>query len=188
MMFAEYLNITGTRDDFQELLHYTSPDEIKLLAKINDLLTATAYRGCERLYGNLATLLNCSLVRPTFVDEGFCENAADSLTLRLLQHPDYRAELAIRLQSDGTMVRLEVEDNGTGIDAAVESSLFDEKIASQKKAEGGIIFNGGAGEHLWLAKKKIDALGGKMWYLNKGRNRGALFWYEIPLESIVVQK
>lgn len=188
MIFAQSLEITGTREDFKELLQYTAPDEIKLLAKINELLTRTACYGCDRLYENLSDLLQCSSgYQPTFVDYGFCQNAADSLTLRLLQHPDYRVELAIRLQSDGTKIRLEVEDNGTGIDATVEPSLFYEKIASKKEVEGGIILNGGAGEHLWLAKRKIDALGGKIDYLNKGQNRGALFWYEIPVASIVVR-
>lgn len=188
MRFAESFGLKMSQEGLNSIVPGIYDSEIQRLAEINYILSRTAMLSCSRMYADLASLFNCRLNEPTFVNKGFIANAGDSLATRLQASPDYIAELAVRLTADASRVRLEVEDNGTGIDEAVEPLLFLERIKSYKRVpESERIWNGGAGGHLLSAKRKIDALGGKMWYLNKGQNRGALFWYELPIESIVVR-
>ncbi|MDP3640169.1 MAG: ATP-binding protein [Nanoarchaeota archaeon] len=191
MIIASALEIRATLNDLEEIIGRHHPEaKTKKLRRTNDLLFAIAYSHCERLYHMLESFLGRTVENfPAFVNGGFCANASDSLMLMFQRYPEHVAELAVRMKADETLVRLEVEDNGTGIDPAVEQYLFYEQIDS-KKTRGKLknVYHGGTGLHLYGSKRRIDKLSGRIGHINKGKNWGALFWYEIPLEKLLVKK
>ena len=188
MNFSERVEISGTKE---ELCKFVSPVEGNdtALYLINAHLSRLAITSCSRMYENLATLVNCRLEEPRFVNKGFMYNASDSVVTRLSREEEYRAWIAVRLYVDNARVHLEVEDNGTGIDEEIEELLFAERLRSTKRFPEPLPFVlGGSGAHLQSSKRKIDELQGRIGHINKGQNWGALFWYEIPLENIMMRK
>jgi len=184
-MFAHSLEIRVTLEDLRQTVpRLAGETEAQRLLRMNSLLCTTADGACLRHYETLAILLNRALVfRPSYVDLGFCSNASDSIMTMLLRYADFVGDLSVRLEGNGETIRLAVEDNGTGIDPEIEPLLFASTFSSPKKQEAlGEMYLGGRGIHLYEAKKRIEAVGGKIDYINKGKNRGALFWYEIPVE------
>ena len=191
MIFASTLEIRVTREELRGLV-YPKADEknIAILQRMNEVLYGSASNYCTDLYKMLNSYFPQVLPRPGFaffVDEGFCMNASDSLMLMFQRYPKHVAELAVRVRANETHVGLEVEDNGTGIDPAVEHRLFIEEIRSKKRGKLKDVYHGGQGIHLYEAKKIIDDLGGRIGHINKGKNRGALFWYEVPLENLLIK-
>lgn len=87
-------------------------------------------------------------------------------------------------------MRLEVEDTGLGIPQEIEPYLFNDWIASSKRParlHGGKE-RGGRGEFLAMLHKRVVPLGARVGYQNKGKNNGAIFWYEIPLKLLIGNK
>ncbi|MBI1968363.1 hypothetical protein HYS49_00470 [Candidatus Woesearchaeota archaeon] len=191
MIFASALEMRATRKDLEDIVSRHHPEaKTKKLRRTNGLLFDLANSHCERLYDMLASFLGRKVENfPDYINWGFCANASDSLMLMFQRYPEHVAELAVRMTADKTAVKLEVEDNGTGIDPDVEQYLFYEQIDS-KKARGELkdVYHGGAGLHLYDSKRSIDMLGGRIGHINKGKNLGALFWYEIPLEQLLVKR
>ena len=192
LQFAESLEIRITQEELQAAVQWVPPDrEVHIFREMNGVLCRMAIDGCDRLYETLASRLRLDglsvkyLLSPQFAHNGFCYNAGDSIIARCSLYPEHVAEVGIRLASDQTTVRLEVEDNGMGINPRVEKCLFARNIRSKKRRKA--IFIGGRGTHMHDAKEEIDYRHGKIGYINKGKEQGAIFWYEIPLEAMVVR-
>jgi CheY-like chemotaxis protein len=77
----------------------------------------------------------------------------------------------------GDMVRIEVQDSGSGIDPAINQAIFNRfSMAS----EGVQRMYGGAGLGLSLSDRLISLLGGRMG-LSSPVEGGTLFWFDLPL-------
>lgn len=122
-----------------------------------------------------------------YVGCGYATNAVESIIMKSAKNKHkYVGELELRLLADDEKIRLEVEDNGTGIDYKVEPYLFLEPVNSAKEKMDNVY--GGKGFFLYQAKKYVEELKGEVGYKNKGLNNGAIFWYEVPIKSIIKQK
>jgi len=116
-----------------------------------------------------------------YIGVGFLHNAVDSLTERWEYKPEFRGYVKLSISKDQSL-RVEVEDNGTGI-------INIENLFKQHKSKKDpTLMTGGMGNHLFFSEKFVQELNGKIGYTNKGLNQGAIFWYEVPLESLVVKK
>jgi len=85
----------------------------------------------------------------------------------------------VRCLVAGDMVRIEVQDTGSGIDPAINQAIFNRfSLAS----EGVQRMYGGAGLGLSLSDRLISLLGGRMGLksLDEG---GTLFWFDVPLRA-----
>jgi signal transduction histidine kinase len=75
-------------------------------------------------------------------------------------------------------VVVSVEDTGTGIDFEILPRLFS-KFATKSDI-------GGTGLGLFISKSIVEAHGGKMWAQNNnnnGKNKGATFYFSLPLTT-----
>lgn len=195
LQFNESLEIRMTPEELRtvvcqdpwllaKLEEVTDTEEWRLKA-MNEVLFTKAHNHCGDLHERLVSWLHCRYLHrePVYVYDGFCYNASDSIITMCQTYPHHIAELAVRLTSDRITMRLEVEDNGIGVDTDVERDLFTKHICSQKA--GNEIFNGGYGVHMHGARIRIENLDGNIGCINKGHERGAIFWYEIPLDAII---
>jgi len=115
-----------------------------------------------------------------YIASGFIFNAIDSLTERWSDDLEFQAYLRISVDND-TALRVEVEDNGTGIKRGEE--LFIDRYGSKKDSSA---MHGHEGVHLYNSRVLIEALDGRIGFVNKGMNKGATFWYEVPLSSLTI--
>jgi hypothetical protein len=121
-----------------------------------------------------------------YVSDNYVANACDSITSKHTEYPEtYSGVLSTRLEYVDGLLRLEVEDNGKGIDKAVEHLIFSSNIKSKKynepvNFEG--ILHGGCGIGLRQTRQWAKYIGAKVGYHNKGLDKGATFWYELPLK------
>ncbi len=90
----------------------------------------------------------------------------------ILSSGRFPGQITIRTWDDGTVVRLEVEDSGPGVDPEDEPKLFQPFFTTKAVGEG-------TGLGLSVSYGIIDSLGGKMGY-RKGDGGGAVFYFELP--------
>lgn len=188
MKFERICQVTGTLDDFIAKLDYNPDDLIERMKRVNLLLVGKAHASREKAYKKLQLSLLKEYGSTAYVEDarradlGFIDNAGDSLITRMWADQQVYAEMTLTLTCDGKVISFQIEDNGTGIDPEVESYIFSERIVSKKsdsKLEKAYI--GGVGEHMLDSREDIERLGGDIYLRNKGYNKGAIFWYEIPL-------
>jgi sensor histidine kinase regulating citrate/malate metabolism len=123
------------------------------------------------------------LVTNRLVNNVYCYvgNAIDSVFMRS-NNEYYKGKVKMNISADEHIFRFEVEDNGIGIDSDVENGLF--KIINSKKMGDGLTI-GGVGMCLYNTKISVNRLSGKCGYEDKGKNQGAIFWFEIPIDQLV---
>ncbi|MBD0299045.1 MAG: HAMP domain-containing histidine kinase, partial [Nitrososphaera sp.] len=67
-----------------------------------------------------------------------------------------------------------IRDEGTGIDDEISSRLFTKFATKSKK---------GTGLGLYISKSIVEAHGGKIWAKNNEGDKGATFWFSLPLNQ-----
>jgi len=120
-----------------------------------------------------------------YPDRGIISNASDSLVTRIDKDQQFQAEMKIRLACKEEIISFEVEDNGVGLRQDIESRLFSERFTTKNITRLSKVYIGGAGEHMFYSKKGIEKLQGDMYFVNKGKNQGAIFGYKIPLGALL---
>lgn len=138
---------------------------------------------------NLGIELDVGKLEP--ISWGYIANAADSMILRLMEDPvGYSAKLQLRLRYHNGIIRSDVEDNGKGIDEYIQPSIFlkscwTTKYDLSESIDG--VLHGGGGCKLKYARDDTAKLKGRVGFHNKGKDKGAIFWYEMPIESVIKQ-
>jgi len=119
----------------------------------------------------------CSSFFSTVADH-YVTNASDSLLKCLLERKGsgYEALLYVRLSFGNGVLKLEIEDNGTGIPVEVEPRIFQEEVTT--KAEQNCPHYGGKGLGLTNVSIMKNRLQGNAGFVNRGDNQGASFWFE----------
>ena len=86
----------------------------------------------------------------------------------------------IRVSRSKSLVTLEVKDSGIGIDPNEIVKLFQKFSRSEAVTR---IHTGGSGLGLFIAKKIIEAHGGRIWAESEGKDKGSMFTFTLPIES-----
>ena len=90
----------------------------------------------------------------------------------------HNGSVCINVLKKKKKVIISVEDSGIGLTKEEIDVIF-EKFA-QVKREGDIISKGW-GIGLYTSMKIIKQHGGKLWVVSEGRNKGSIFYVELPL-------
>lgn len=116
------------------------------------------------------------------VAKDFLENAYDSIIDAFRTSKRHgNGVIHVRLTANDEHIRLEIEDNGTGIDPKLIPKLGKCDLSTRKDAKYGHMGYLGIAVH--LAWEDIRNFNGECGFKNKGHNKGAIFWYEIPLSK-----
>lgn len=148
--------------------------------ELDDLLETSRKEYEKANPGNRLDFLESHLA---LIGHCFVWNAIGSIMSRYSQKEEYSGLLTLELSVENDKLRLEVEDNGKGIDPEIRTHIFVSDKALAKGTLSELVLDH-KGKTLLQAKSIIKGLGGEVGYVDKGLNNGAVFWYEVPLDSI----
>jgi NtrC-family two-component system sensor histidine kinase KinB len=98
---------------------------------------------------------------------------AANLVGNALRHAPDGGGVAVRAWADGDGVRVAVEDDGPGVPAEAAGAIFEPFVQA-----GGDTRPGGAGLGLAIAKRVVEAHGGRIWA--EPRSTGGFFAFTLP--------
>lgn len=111
---------------------------------------------------------------PIFADKNQIQRVINNLLLNAVQAipTEKNGRIKIRLfQIKNNLVRLEIEDNGKGVDIETQQKIFSPYFTTKSS---------GTGLGLAMCKDIIENAGGNIGF-NVAPNTGACFWIEMPL-------
>lgn len=114
-------------------------------------------------------------------DKGRIRRVINSLLDNAIKYnqPGGRADLHLKRVND--LAQISVVDTGSGVDASLKATLFNQPFI--RSIEGDDDIRGG-GLGLYLARKIVEANGGKIWY-DSVEDQGSTFTFTIPLIEFV---
>lgn len=121
---------------------------------------------------------NCNIEAnsyPIFADKNQIQRVINNLLLNAVQAipTEKNGKINIRLfQMKNNLVRLEIEDNGEGVDIATQQRIFSPYFTTKSS---------GTGLGLAMCKDIIENAGGNIGFTSS-QSMGACFWIEMPLK------
>lgn len=115
---------------------------------------------------------------PIFADKNQIQRVINNLLMNAVQAipTEKSGKIAIRLfQIKSDLVRLEIEDNGKGIDVENQQKIFSPYFTTKSS---------GTGLGLAMCKDMIENAGGNIGFITTP-NSGACFWVELPLSDML---
>ncbi len=92
-----------------------------------------------------------------------------------------KGSISVKLSKKDSQALVEVSDTGVGLEEEDIDKLFNKFSRGQDSAK---INTGGSGLGLYVAKKVIDAHGGKIWVESLGKEKGSKFSFTLPLSDV----
>lgn len=89
--------------------------------------------------------------------------------------------VAIKLKIENEKIKIEVKDTGIGVMAEDQKDLFDKAFQRSKEAWSANAIGKGIG--LYLSAQIIRAHGGKIWVESMGKDKGSVFYIELPTNN-----
>ena len=83
------------------------------------------------------------------------------------------------------MIRFTSIDTGVGIPAGEDKGLFEKFVRGSGIAR---VEPNGSGLVLFIAKKIIEAHGGKIWAESEGEGKGSTFQFEVPMKKTIMSE
>ncbi len=117
---------------------------------------------------------------PVEVDEGRVQQVLTNIIGNALQYTPGGGQVRIRISRDRDQAAVEVVDTGIGISAEHIGHIFDRFYRvdpSRARASGG------SGIGLTIAKRLVEAHGGRIWAESEGPGKGSRFTFTLPLAS-----
>lgn len=142
-------------------------DKIIFKELVSDVLNKFEY---FKGYSRLQTSVDISFYNPFFANKPIIETILQNLVENAIKYQNYNIDnpfLKISITEDPKGVKITVEDNGAGMDKAIQSHVFDMYFRGTQSSNG-------SGLGLYLVKKGVDKLKGEM-KLDSAPGRGTTF-------------
>lgn len=142
-------------------------DKIIFKELVSDVLNKFEY---FKGYSRLQTSVDISFYNPFFANKPIIETILQNLIENAIKYQNYNIDnpfLKISIAEDPKGVKITVEDNGAGMDKAIQSHVFDMYFRGTQSSNG-------SGLGLYLVKKGVDKLKGEM-KLDSAPGRGTTF-------------
>ena len=112
----------------------------------------------------------------TRIDAGKMTEVVSNLLDNAIKYTPH-GSIAVKLSRGDESLLLSIEDTGVGIDATILPKLFQKYV---RAADASATNAGGTGLGLYVAREYVEAHGGKIWALTRGKGKGATFFVELP--------
>ena len=145
-----------------------------VIAAVHDLLTPQLKEKNIQWSTNLDESIPDMLLDDTQVDRIFI-----NLISNAIKFTPENGKISVNAQLDNTIVTVEISDTGIGISQEDIVRLFDEFYRVDNQINQNVK---GTGLGLPLAKKIVEAHGGKMWITSK-LNEGTTFYFTLPVKT-----
>ncbi len=89
--------------------------------------------------------------------------------------------IRVKTELKNNDVVISIEDNGIGITPEEKEKLFTQFGKIERYGQGLDLGIEGTGLGLYISKKLVELHGGKIWAESEGRNKGAIFYFSLPL-------
>jgi len=89
-----------------------------------------------------------------------------------------KGKIEVFLEPKEKLMKVTVKDTGVGINKDEAPNLFKKFVRGDGIAQ---IHTGGSGLGLYIAKKLVEAHGGKIWAESEGKDQGSAFNFTLPI-------
>jgi histidine kinase len=116
---------------------------------------------------------------PVLADEDRLTQVLTNLLANALAYTPAGGAVTVSAQKTGGELRVAVMDSGVGIPPEHLAHIFDRFYrvdASRSRGAGG-----GSGIGLTIARRLVEAHGGRMWAESDGENKGSVFFFTLPV-------
>jgi signal transduction histidine kinase len=136
-----------------------------------------------RAAGHQVSLELAAAEVPIVGDPVRLEQVTNNLVTNAIKYTPRGGHLAVRVAADGERARLEVEDDGIGMEPAMRDRAFDLFVQGAQSLDRS---RGGLGLGLTVVKQLVELHGGKVAVDSGGTNRGSRFVVSLPLAPVEV--
>ncbi|MDI6591992.1 MAG: HAMP domain-containing sensor histidine kinase, partial [Patescibacteria group bacterium] len=89
-----------------------------------------------------------------------------------------KGEIEIKAQKTNSKIQISVRDTGEGLTKEEKKRIFE---GFTRGTAGFTHWIEGAGLGLYISKKYVELHQGKIWAESKGKNKGSIFYIELPI-------
>lgn len=158
------------------------PEAFNIVAKVKELVDEIAPKAAEKAL-QVSVLEN--KMPEVFADPEKVYQVLLNLIGNSLKFTPTGGEVNIGFFTDGKVVEISVKDTGPGLTKEDLGRLFQKfgRLDSSYVAMG---TSGGTGLGLFISKKLVELMHGRIWANSEGLNKGATFTFSLPIEKYQV--
>jgi len=116
-------------------------------------------------------------VRPVAADAEKVRQVLGNLVDNAVKYSPDGGRVGLRIESNGTMVRFVVTDEGIGIPASEQGRIFEKFYRLDPNQTRGV---GGTGLGLYICRELVRRMNGRIW-LDSEEGEGSTFYVELPV-------
>lgn len=159
------------------------PESFNIVAKVKEIIEEVAPKAQER--GLKISVLE-SQTPEVFADSDKVHQVLLNLVGNSLKFTPQGGEVSISFFTDGKVVETTVKDSGPGMTKEDLGRLF-QKFGRLDNSYVAMGTSGGTGLGLFISKKLVELMHGKIWANSPGLGKGASFTFSLPIEKYQVQ-
>lgn len=115
------------------------------------------------------------------IDEKMMTQVLMNLVENAIKYTPEQSVITLSLRHEGANAVIEVQDNGYGVDEAIQARIFDEYYTSNNTSDRS---RTGLGLGLYLCQMILKRHQTSL-YIKKNEPKGAIFGFELPLEKVI---
>ena len=163
----------------------------KEIFKINVYTEDLAFliRTCIKNYRRLMKLrkqsvvLNIQDILITKFDKKKIYRVFESIIDNAFNNTATGGKIEIQSEIKADKIIVSIKDNGIGLTKEEQKQIFQPFGKIERYGQGVDLIIEGPGLSLYICKKIIELHGGEIWVASKGRNKGSVFYFSLPLLS-----
>ncbi len=105
------------------------------------------------------------------------------LVINAIKYSPPYGEIKIQTEKTNDFVIVSVQDHGIGLSEDEQKKIFKRFGKIERYGQGWDIGIEGTGMGLYTSKKIVELHGGEIWVESEGRNKGAKFYFTLPLNK-----
>ncbi len=178
-LFKDLLDVTKL-DDKRARTHLVPLDAVEAVKYIaNEQSKAMEAKGIHYNFGGEAGGIDKKRIEQKIymaVDYDFLHEIVDNLVGNAIKYTPAGGQISVAVRGDGDKVLISVADTGMGIPADDIAHIFQKFYRVDNSQTRQI---GGTGLGLYLVKKRVEALGGRVW-VESEYGKGSTFFVSLP--------